>query len=263
MSELSSILAYRGFVFYAIKRDIQAKYINSVMGGLWVLISPLATITLYMVIFGEIMKARLPNIGDEQTYPIYLCVGIISWGLFFEIVSRSQGVFLEYRNVLKTQRFPRVSLLLIVSGGAVVNFLIVFGVFLVFLALTGKFPGVQIIAVVPVLIVQLVFAFGIGMIAAVLNVFFRDISHASGLMLQFWFWLTPIVYPIGVIPEGVRDLIYFNPLTSIIAGYQVIFVEGNWPSWSALGFVSAQALLLCLGGYKLYLWAADELVDAL
>ncbi|WP_346417494.1 ABC transporter permease, partial [Listeria welshimeri] len=142
------------------------------------------------------------------------------WGLFAEITTRAQNVFLEQANLIKKISFPRICLPIIVVANAIVNFTIIFALFLAFLLVTGHFPGWVLLAMLPVLAVQVAFAIGLGMILGVLNVFFRDVGQFFAIFVQFWFWLTPIVYPASILPAPVQGLLAYNPLAGVIAAYQ-------------------------------------------
>ncbi|HHW2084485.1 hypothetical protein IPC965_20820 [Pseudomonas aeruginosa] len=106
-------------------------------------------------------------------------------------------------------------------------------------------------------------AAGLGMILGVLNVFFRDVGQLFGICLQFWFWLTPIVYPIGILPEGIRSLIELNPMTALMRSYQQLFLHGQWPDWPSLLPITLLALLLCALGLRLFRQRVGEMVDEL
>src|SRR5690606_2441666 len=110
-------------------------------------------------------------------YSIYLCSGILAWGLFAEITSRSQNVFLEHANLLKKLSFPRLCLPITIVITALLNFGIIFSLFLLFLLVSGNFPGWVVIATVPMLVLHVGFAIGLGMVIGVLNVFFRDVGQ--------------------------------------------------------------------------------------
>ena len=97
----------------------------------------------------------------------------------------------------------------------------------------------------------------------VLNVFFRDVGQFFSIFLQFWFWFTPIVYPISIIPQAVRPFIYLNPMTIIIEGYQTILVSKLQPDWHSLLLVFLVAIILCLFALRLFRKHAGEMVDEL
>lgn len=260
---IKGLWAYRGFISGSIQREFQARYRNSLLGATWSILNPLALIAVYTVVFSQIMRARLPGLDSTFGYSIFLCAGLIAWGLFAEITGRAQNVFIENANLLKKLNFPRLCLPVVIVGTAAINFTIIFAIFTIFLLLSGNFPGWPYLAVVPVLLVLVMLAIGIGVTLGVLNVFFRDVGQAFGIFLQFWFWLTPIVYPASVLPDGFRDWIHINPMTSPIMALQDILAGGRWPDWSALWPTTALAVAACVVGFRLFRRRAGELVDEL
>lgn len=260
---LKALWAYRGFILGTVKREFQLKYRNSLLGAAWTVLNPLAMILVYTLIFAQVMRARLPGVDSTFAYSIYLCAGVLTWGLFAEITTRAQSVFLDNANLLKKLNFPRLTLPVSVVGTACLNFSIVFGLFTIFLLLTGNFPGVAFVALVPVLAIHIALAAGLGITLGVLNVFFRDVGQFFNILLQFWFWLTPIVYPPTVLPEALRPLMTLNPLAHLAAAYQGILVRGEWPHWEPLGTVSFLAGALCLLAYRLFRKRSGEMTDEL
>lgn len=260
---LGSIWRYRGFVIGSIKREFQSKYRNSLLGAAWTVLNPLAMIIVYTVIFSQVMGNRLAGSSSPFAYSIYLCAGVLTWGLFAEITGRSQSVFLENANLIKKLQFPRICLPIIVVLNALINFAIIFGLFTVFLVLSGNFPGWVYAALLPVLLLQVLFAIGLGMILGVLNVFFRDVGQFFTILLQFWFWFTPIVYPVATLPAAVRQLLVWNPMAAVIVAYQDILVRGAMPQWSSLLPMALLALGCCALGLQLFRKRAGEMVDEL
>ena len=263
IGKIKDVWAYRGFVLGSVKREFQSKYRKSLLGAAWTVLNPLAMIVVYTVIFSQVMSARLPGIDSAFAYSIYLCAGVITWGLFAEITGRGQNVFLENANLLKKLSFPRICLPIIVVLGALVNFAIIFSLFTGFLVLSGNFPGWVFLAIIPVLVVQIVFSIGLGIILGVLNVFFRDVGQFFGIFLQFWFWLTPIVYPLDIVHGQIRDLLAWNPMFPLITAYQGILVNGIAPHWHSLIPVTLAGVLLCVLGMRLYRKRAGEMADEL
>jgi lipopolysaccharide transport system permease protein len=263
MGALQALWAYRGFVLGSVKREFQSKYLNSLLGVAWTVIQPLSMILVYTVIFSQIMRAKLPGVESSFGYSIYLCAGILTWGMFAEIVSRGQNTFLEHGNLLKKLSFPRLCLPITVVATALLNFAIIFSLFTLFLIITGTFPGWVFFAIIPVLVVQVIFAIGLGITLGVLNVFFRDVGQAFGVFLQFWFWLTPIVYPATILPEKAQALLAYNPMTGLMAAYQNILTRGQLPDWQALLPILILGVLFCLLGMRLFRKHAGEIVDEL
>ena len=263
LTMLRALWAFRGFVLTSVQREFAARYQNSMLGMAWMVIHPLSMIVVYTVIFSQLMRSRLPGVDGAFAYSIYLCAGLLTWGLFAEVVTRAQTVFIDNANLLKKLSFPRLCLPLIVVLSAVLNFLVVFGLFVLFLLVSGNFPGWVVLACVPVLAIQLAFSVGLGMTLGVFNVFFRDVGQGATIVMQFWFWLTPVVYPRTVLPERVQGWLAWNPMAVLMDAYQQIFVWHALPAWQPLAGVSVLALVLCAVGWRLFRRHAGDMVDEL
>lgn len=264
LSTLTALWGYRSFVWNSVLREFNARYRESLLGAFWSVANPLTMIVIYTVIFGQLMRPNLA--GHENTpfaFSIYLCAGVITWGLFAEMLARLNSVFLDHGNLLKKASFPRICLPAIVSASALLNFAIVFVLYLVFLALIGHWPGATLLALLPLLALQLLFTLGLGIFLGTLNVFFRDVAQLSGVVLQFWFWLTPIVYSFNTLPEKVQTLLSYNPMQPLMAAYQGIFLDKVWPQWTTLWPLTLMTVFfLVLGGW-FFTRRVGEMVDEL
>ena len=263
MSALMALWRYRGFILGSVQREFQSKYRNSLLGAAWNIVNPLSMIIVYTVIFANLMRTRLPGAQDQFSFSIYLCAGILTWGLFAEITNRATGMFIENANLIKKLSFPRLCLPVVVVANSLVNFGILFGLFLLFLVISGHFPGWVILAVIPLLILQVLFAIGVGISLGVLNVFFRDVGQFFALFLSFWFWFTPIVYPVSVLPESVQSLMHYNPMARVIEGYQQVLLHASMPNWYSLWPVALLTVLLCVYGLWQFRRHVGEMVDEL
>ncbi len=263
MHLVKALWAYRGFIFGSVKREFQSKYQNSMLGALWNVLNPLAMIVVYTVIFSQVMQAKLPGVDNSFGYSIYLCAGLLTWGLFAEIITRSQSIFIENANLLKKISFPRMCLPVIVILTALLNFAIVFSIFTLFLIVSDSFPGWAFLALLPLLLIVVIFAVGLGIIIGVLNVFFRDVGQFFGIFISFWFWLTPIVYPITILPEFGQELMGYNPMAPLLGAVQTVLVRGLWPNWFDLIYPAALGSVLCVLGWRLFRKRAGEIVDEL
>lgn len=263
MKRISALWTYRLFVLSSIQREFQSKYRNTLLGASWAVINPLLMIMLYTVIFSQVMHARVQGTSGNFAYSIYLCAGILSWNLFSEITSRAQTVFLENANLLKKINFPRLTLPVIVISNAAINFAIVFGLFSLFLLVSGNFPGLVYLALAPLLAILIAMAIGIGITLGILNVFFRDIGQSFGIIIQLWFWLTPIVYPVDILPPQIQTIVNLNPMTPLLTGFQTALVFGQWPNWEAQLYPALLALFLCGFGLHLFRRHSAEMIDEL
>ncbi|PZD65161.1 ABC transporter [Pantoea ananatis] len=263
---IKSLLAaagYRDFIINSIKRDFKSRYQTSVFGAAWLILQPLSMITVYTVIFSEVMKARMPDNSGPFAYSIYLCSGLLTWGLFTEIVSRLINIFVDNGNYLKKLSFPRICLPIITIGVACSNFFIIFALYLIFLLLTNNFPGLEILFIIPLLFVQIIFATGLGITLGILNVFFRDVGQFMNIALQFWFWFTPVIYLINILPGWARQWLMINPMTGIIMGYQNIFVKNQPPQWDIITLAIILAIIFNFSALYLYRKHSGEMVDEL
>jgi lipopolysaccharide transport system permease protein len=223
----------------------------------------MAMIFIYTIIFSKVMGAKLKGIDDTMAYGTYLCAGLLTWGFFSDLLSRCQHIFIEQSSMLKKVRFPRITLPTILLFTTGLNFLIVFGIFLSFLIISGRFPGWSILGFFPVLLIQIGFALGIGLFLGTLNVFFRDIGHFVGIVLQFWFWLTPIVYPLSILPERIQRWIRLNPMTQIVNAYQQIVLNNTWPEFVNFTNHIIVVLLALAAGFLIFIKLSGEIVDEL
>lgn len=262
-SNLNALYRYRGFILGSVKREFQSRYRRSMLGAVWLVLQPLAMILIYTLVFSQVMRAKLPGVENTYAYSIYLCAGSLTWGLFAEIIGRAQGVFIENANMLKKLNFPRICLPAIISLTALLNFAIIFSLFIIFLVFTKSFPGISFLAIIPLIILQTALALGLGITLGVLNVFFRDVGQFMGIFLQFWFWFTPIVYPLAIIPSWAHDYMLMNPMADLVIAYQTIFVQQHWPDWESLWpVVVISTIAMALGLYLFRKHSAD-MVDEL
>ncbi|WP_329741585.1 ABC transporter permease [Dyella sp. A6] len=254
---------YRAFVMGSVKREFQNKYRNSMLGAAWVVLNPLAMILVYTLVLAGIMHARLSGATGRFAYSVYLCAGVLPWGLFTELSGRMQNVFIDNANLIKKLSFPRLCLPIIVTLSSLINFAIIFGLFLAFLLVSGHFPGFAFFGMFPLLAIELLFSIGLGVVIGVLNVFFRDVGQFYGIVLQFWFWLTPIVYVSNILPASMKRFELLNPMAVLIEGYQQVFLRSVWPSWAHLWPIAAFSLALCALGLYLFRRHVGEMVDEL
>lgn len=256
-----SIYRYRDFILDSVRRNFQSRYQSSFLGAIWLILQPVAMISVYTLVFSSLMHARLPDITTPFAYSIYLCSGVLTWGLFTETLNGLINVFLDNANILKKLNFPRICLPIIVSISSLINFLIIFTLFVLFMIFSNTFPGWIFFAIIPVLLVQMIFTVGLGVILGVMNVFVRDVKQFIGILLHFWFWFTPIVYAVNMLPEWACVAMRFNPMAMLVESYQSVLLYHNMPNWIALIPVAAIALLLFAIGWRMFQRHLADILD--
>lgn len=254
---------YRSLVVGMVRRDLRLRSLRAAWGSAWMVILPAIQIAIYTLVFSQVLAAKLPGDADPLAYGVYLCAGVLPWGWFVETVTRAQTMFVEHAHLLKAIRFPRTTLPVALIASTGVHFAIVTGIFLAVLAALGRWPGMPLVAALPLLAIWGALAFGLAILCATLNVFYRDVGYAVGVALQFWFWLTPIVYPASIVPEDVRVAFAWNPLLPIVAGLQRIVLEGAWPLWDGVPMAAAAAGAFVAIGWATFRALASDVLDEL
>lgn len=260
---LRSAWLYRYFIVTSIKTELRTRFIRSRLGGFWMILNPLAQVFLFAFVLSAVMSAKLPGIDNRYAYAIYLMAGTLGWSLFVEIVNKCVMVFVDNANILKKLVFPKIALPLIVTGGALINNILLLLAILIIFGVLGHRPGVAIIWLPLLMILTIAGAVGVGLTLGVLNVFIRDIGHMIPVLLQFLFWFTPIAYMVNIVPEQYRGYLMLNPLIPIITAYQDVLLYNRAPNWVDLGIVALVAIALLALALFVFRKASPELVDQL
>ena len=258
-----SLWGYRGFVFSSIRNEFSARFSRSRLGGLWMIINPLAQVAIYALVLSNVLAAKLPGIENKYAYALYLMAGILAWSLFAEIIGRCLTLFIDQGNLMKKMRFPSITLPVIVVGSCLLNYLLLFVALLVVFALLGQWPQWQMLWLIPLTVVVTALAVGLGLIIGVLNVFIRDVGQVIPILLQIWFWFTPVVYPLNIIPDEYKGYMAMNPMFPIVSAYHDVLVYARAPDLQSLVLTAAIAVVLLGLGLFMFRRAAPEMVDVL
>ena len=254
---------FRDFILESVKRDFVSRYLGTQLGFFWAIAQPLAMILIYTLVFAEVMKPALPGHASPFAYSIYLCAGIIIWQLFSDLLNRSVGVFVNNAGLLKKVNLPKLALPVVVALSGLSNFTVILALFLGFLVAIGNFPAAAILAIIPLLVVIVALALGLGVFLGTINVFYRDVGQTLSMLLQFWFWLTPIVYAGRTLPSSFAQIVAWNPMAAIVVFSQTIFLEDRTPAWSTLLYPTIVAAILLLLGLFAFRSLSGEIVDEL
>jgi lipopolysaccharide transport system permease protein len=260
---LDEIWRYRHFIITSIRGELKARIARSYIGAGWFILQPMAQALIFAMVLSEVLGARLPHVDNKSAYAIYVLSGMAAWSFFSEIVNRSLTIFVDYSSSIKKIAFPRLCLPFIVLGSALVNHVMVLVASMILFATFGHYPGWAWFSLPLGVAVIAAFAFGIGIIAGVFNVFSRDVGQVVSIILQIWFWLTPIAYPPGTLPAQFTWISSVNPLVPIIAIYQRALLTYEWPDLGSLIVPLFVAVGLVVFAAVLFRRASPDLVDAL
>jgi len=264
--QVRALWRFRSFVWGSVRRDVLAQFQGSLLGVGWMVVHPLALIAMYTLVFSNVMGSRLAGFNLPYAYSIFLCAGLLPWTYHAESLGRLQGAFVNNANLIKKATFPRICLPLIAVGLPTANFLLISLIFLVFLLVSGLWPGWALGWLVPVLAVQMTLTLSLGVLAATLNVFFRDVGQLVSVSLLFWFWLTPVVYPITVLPAAVREWLWLNPFAVLAQHYQHVMLHqapAPLSLWFQLAGWGLASLLMFSFAMVIYRARSPEMADEL
>ncbi|OGO05933.1 MAG: hypothetical protein A2Y73_04785 [Chloroflexi bacterium RBG_13_56_8] len=263
VSKLRELLSYRELIENLVIRDLKVRYKNSVLGFLWCLVHPL----LLMGVFTVVFTAMLPNVRIPKS-PVFMLCALLPWNFFNTSLMSALHSIVDNGNLIKKVYFPREILPISTVASNFINFLLSF-VVLFALILVFRVPVTVWLIYVPIImLVQVAFTIGMALILATVNVFYRDMGVIMEVIMQAWFFLTPVFYPIDLLPEWrqllgiaipIRRLIYIlNPMASIIASYRSVlygFINGSPPAPPAFDFFSrtlVTAFLFLVVGYAVF-----------
>lgn len=253
---------YRGFIATSVRNEFKSRLSRSRFGAAWVVLQPLAQVLIFATILSNVLAARLQGVDNPYAYAVYLISGIVCWALFSEIVQRCLTVFIDHASLLKQIQFPRICLPLIAIGTALVSNLALLVVTLLILPLLGFVPNVQMLWLPVLLALTVALGTGFGLLLGTLNVFMRDVGQVVMVVMQFWFWVTPIVYPIDIVPEAFRATLAINPVVPLVGGYHDVLVYGRAPGEGLLWVALVAGVLLVLA-WLMFRRASAEMVDVL
>ena len=261
---LTSIWRYRHFILSSIQSEFRSRFVRSRLGGLWMIVHPLAQAAIFALVLGKLMAAKLPGMAQTKfAYPIYLLSGMLAWSLFSEVITRCLTLFIDKGNLLKKIVFPRICLPLIVAGSALFNNLLLFFATVVVFGALGHSSGIQMIWVPLLMLITLALSLAIGIILGVLNVFIRDIGQVVPILLQLGFWGTPIVYSPDILPEAFRRYLLINPIATLVQNFQNAMLFNKAPHFVGLGYLAPVIFLLFCGAFFIFRRTSSEMVDVL
>jgi lipopolysaccharide transport system permease protein len=247
--KIGDITLNLSLIFELAKRDITEKYSGSTLGVLWNFIYPLVDIFIFTVIFSNLMGSRLPGSSSAYSYGFYLTSGVIPWNAFSNTVSRTATAFLDKKHIISKVKVDLSSFSLYIAISESITFVVTMGIFLFLLLISGYGMKPLILFVPLIYLVQQIFAYSLGFFIGIFVVFIRDLKEIIRIILQFWFWFTPIVYVYDILPEFVKKLMIYNPAFSFIQAYHSVFIYKENPNFESILylFLLSLVILMCAG----------------
>ncbi|MGN0482363.1 MAG: ABC transporter permease [Lachnospiraceae bacterium] len=229
MKTIKELWDYRTMIASLVKRDLKSRYKGSVLGFFWMFLNPLLQLGVYTVVFSTIMRMNIPK------FYLFLFVALVPWLFFSTCVSSGTGVIFSQQDMVKKIYFPREVLPVSFTISQFVNMLLSFIVIFVVIFFNGiKIDPLALLCLPLVMIIEFILGLGITYITSALNVYFRDLEHIMSIVSMAWMYLTPVIYPVDMVPEKFVELFYLNPMTAITIAYRDILYYGRVPELNTL-----------------------------
>jgi ABC-2 type transport system permease protein len=255
-------------------RELRGKYKRSVLGWAWSLLNPLATMAIFTVVFAYFLKVKVPpgNPSGLNVFALFLLCALLPFNFLANGMSGSMSSLIGNSNLIKKVYFPREILVVANIASWAVSLLIELAVLIVALLVVGNFVIPWLPLVLVLVALQFLFVTGIGLALSVMNVYFRDVQHLIGIVVQLWFYATPIVYPITVVPEkatilGVRVPLRFiynlNPMVGFVQCYRAALYDLRFPPIGVLLYITCMSVAALLVGFAVFAKLEPRLAEEL
>jgi len=239
ISNFKKLFSYRELLFSLTKKELKVKYRGSVLGFLWSLLNPILTMLVYTFVFSIILRAGI------KEFAIFLICALLPFNFLSNSVNYGTGSIISNSNLVNKIYFPREILPLSIVLANLFNFLLELVALFIALAVLG-YKFYLFLYILPVLIfIQFFLVVGMTLLVSALNVFFRDLQHLITIIMMVWFFGTPIIYPLQMVPERFQFIIKLNPMTVYAAYYRNIFYYIKYPENA--GFPGTMETLIALG----------------
>lgn len=246
LNDLKELYSYRTMLVNLVKKDLRTRYKGSILGFLWTFVNPLLQLVVYSVVFSTIMRM------DVENYPVFLFVGLVPWIFFSTSIQVSCSSMIANKDLVKKIYFPREIIPASIATAGLMNLLFSFIVVFIALIVTGVGISSSIIYLPIVIVVIYVLTLAISILFACLNVYFRDLEHMLGIIVMAWFYMTPIIFPVDMIPDRYLGIFFLNPMTTIISAFKDILYYKQAPNLVLLGITFLIGILLLIFSFKLF-----------
>ncbi|HCS73008.1 MAG TPA: ABC transporter [Clostridiales bacterium] len=244
---INNFLKFQPLLSELVARDIKIKYRRSVLGVLWTLLNPLFMMIILSIVFSNIFKFEVEN------FPLYVLSGQVIFNFFNDATTNSMTSIISSASLIKKVYVPKYLFVLSRVVSSFINLMAAFtALLLVMMATRIELHWTAFLAFIPLFMV-VGFSLGVGLILAALTVKFRDIMHLYSVFTTGLMYLTPIIYPMNILPERIKQVVMLNPLTNYLIMFRNLMLDNTLPSWSSiLVGIAEMVIVLILGVYVFY-----------
>lgn len=252
LHEITELYRYRFLLWNLISRDLKVRYKRSVLGFVWAMVNPLLTMAVLLIVFTRLFRFQIEH------YPLYILAGLLIWNLYSQGTSVAMRSVLNNSGVRKKIYVPASVFVAAAIGSALVNLLFALAPLLLLSIAMGVPPRATWLLLPLPILQTTVFAFGIGVIIAALSVFFADMLDIYEVLLNAYFYLTPIIYPVSILPPLFLRMEQLNPMFHFIELFRANLIHGEMISTGRIALSSLAALLITAVGWSIFTRLSDQ-----
>ncbi len=248
---------YRELLWNLANREITQRYKQSVLGYAWVILNPLFQLIVMSFVFDVVL--RIPSLGVP--FILFLSAALLPWNLFTQSLTASSTILVSNSNLITKIYFPREILVYSTIIAKIVDFFYSC-IVLVFFLFIFKIPlTIYYLWLPAIFLIQVFLMAGISLIVAALNLFYRDIQYLLNLILLLWMYITPVMYPIEMIPEKYRFIMSLNPMAVIVNAYRQVLLSGKNPNVNSLSIACLISIVIFIIGFIIFKKLEGEFAD--
>jgi lipopolysaccharide transport system permease protein len=257
--DYSELWDYRELLYAFVVRELKVRYKQTFIGVAWVLLQPLVTMLIFTIIFGQL--AKMPS--DNVWYPAFALTALLPWTYFSQAVTRSGGALVGNANLVSKVYFPRILLPLSMIVAPLVDLALSL-VLLFGLLIYAGIPLTWKVITLPLFIfVAMLTAMGVSLFISAANVKYRDVGHAVPFLIQIWMFLSPIVYPVSLVPEQWRWLYGLNPMAGVIEGFRWALLGQTVPDMAVMTVSTLVFFIFLLAGVVYFRQMERQFADVI
>jgi len=256
------LVAYRVAILSLAGRSFKTRFVGTGGGAIWSILLPLATVFSYWMVFSLGFKAKGPN---NIPFDVYFMTAFLPWSFFTDSLNAATNSLVNNRHLVKKMVFPTETLPLVEILSSTVGHLILTVFTVGLLLLHGTAPGWGALQLVYGYLCAVALASGLGWLLSAINVFHRDVGQSLSVLLSFWFWATPIVWSVDMLPDNWRPLINWNPVYHVVESYRdaLLYDRPVWHDFSQLSVFWGMTLVIGLFGAYVFRRLKPEFADVI
>jgi lipopolysaccharide transport system permease protein len=238
--DLGSLWHYRDLLYFLVWRDVKIRYKQTIIGAAWAILQPLLTLIVFSLIFGRV--AKIPS--DNLPYPVFMLSALLPWNLFASSLARGGDSVVTNAGLLSKVYFPRLILPVAAILSPLLDFAMAFGLLIVLMIWYGIVPNIGVFTLPLFVLLAMLTALAVGMVLAAMNARYRDVGYAVPFLVQLWMFVSPVTYPVSMIPERWRLVYSLNPMAGVVEGFRWALLSKHSPDFGVIAISAATVVVL-------------------